>query len=323
MNKFSELGKYLDKFLQIFKKNKDFNYFYNRGIDFYGRKKYEKAAHYFEQAIGQPEVKPQVYYNLALTYQYMKDCEKAVEAYDKFLEANPDDHDGMYNLALSHFSLKNYSKSSEFYEKCVSIKKDCDSVKSLVLSYMADKQIQKIIDFSTELLEEIEGGLALYYAVAKALESKNSMNKDFTYLDAAIDMYRNLILLNPKHFDALMSVSICYAKHGEWQSSVDYCKKAIEASPDSFEANNQMGLIYYCCNEITEAIKYFEVAIKLKPKGDSKIYSNLAYAYEKVGDKRNAVKIFSQLVKKFPQYPAIEEIKNHLRILKTLDQQAI
>lgn len=78
-----------------------------------------------------------------------------------------------------------------------------------------------------------------------------------------------------------------------------------------------MGLVYYCCDEISEAVKYYEKAFELKPKGDYKIYSNLGYAYEKLGQYDKAINIFSKLIQKFPNLPAKDEIKNHLRILKT------
>ena len=157
----------------------------------------------------------------------------------------------------------------------------------------------------------------MYYAIAKTFENKHSLNKDFTFIDKAIEMYSRIIEQEPENFDVYLSISICYAKKGEWENSVDYCKRAIQINPESYDANNQMGLVYYCCNELKEAIKHYETALGLKPD-DYKIYSNLGYAYEKIGDFNKAVKIFSQLVKKFPQMPAKDEIKNHLRILKTL-----
>lgn len=318
MNKISKRQKYIDKLLKIIYTGRNFEFFYNKGVDFYNKKKYDKAVQFFKFALDRPQVQPQVYYNLALTYQYMKKYDRAIVTYNKFLELRPNDYDGLYNLALTYYSLEKYQKATELFEKCMAIKKDEDGVKALILSYLEENQVQKAIDFAEEVIQEGEKGLKLYYSIAKVFETKNFLNKDFTYIDTAIEMYAKITQLDPKNFDAYLSISICYAKRGEWQQSVDFCKKAIATNPKSYEANNQMGLVYYCCNQITESIKYYETALKLKPEGDYKIYSNLAYAYEKMGEKRKAVKIFSQLIKKFPQYPAKNEIKNHLRILKAI-----
>lgn len=303
--------------LELFNLGKNFEFFYNRGIDFYNKKDYDSAINSFKLALQQSKVRPQVYYNLALTYQCSKSYENAIVTYKKFLEAVPDDYDALYNIALTYYSLENFPRSTEFFEKCLNIKKEEDGVRALALSYLAENEVQKVVNFAEDLFQNDPNGLKLYYVIAKVFENKNSFNRDFTYIDIAIEMYATIARMHPEHFDSYLSISICYAKKGEFQSSVDYCRKAIEANPNSYEANNQMGLVYYCCNEINEAIKYYEAALNLKPEGDYKIYSNLAYAYEKMGDKQKAIKIFTQLVNKFPQYPAKNEIKNHLRILKS------
>jgi len=298
---------------------KSFEYLYNHGIDLYNKTQYEKAITFFKQALETPGVQPQVHYNLGLSYQCLKSYENAVESYKKFLGLKPDDYDGLYNLALTHYTLEIYDAAIELFEKCIDIKKDEDGVKAITLAYLSGNQTQKAIDLADELLKIPEEGTNLTYAIAKIFEGKNSMNKDFTYIDIAINLFQKLILVQPKHYNSYLSLSICYAKKGEWENSVKFCEKAIETNPTSFEANNQMGLVYYCRNEIGKAIKYYETALKLKPAGDFKIYSNIAYAYEKNGDVKKAIKIFTQLINKFPKYPARDEVKNHLRILKTLN----
>lgn len=301
-----------------FLKGKKFEFFYNLGIDFYGKKDYENAVKYFKFAIEQQEVKPQVYYNLALTYQYMKDYDTAVSTYNKFLELVPEDYDGLYNLALTYQMKENHPKAIELFEKAVAIKKEEDGIKMLVSAYLNQNEVQKAIDFAEELFKLPENGDKLYYVVAKIFECKNSFSKEFTFIDKAIEMYSKLVEKDAQNFEAYLSISICYAKKGEWENSVTYCQKALDTNPKSYEANNQMGLVYYCFNDIKEAIKYYEIALKLNPSKDYKIYSNLGYAYEKVGQTGKAIKIFSQLVSKFPNCPAKDEIKNHLRILKSL-----
>lgn len=311
-----KLKENLNKNLKMLSFHKSFEFYYNKGIDFYNKKQYEKAITCFKQAILQSNVQPQVYYNLGLSHQYMKNYDNAIVSYNKFLEKQPNDYDGLYNLALTYYTIENFSKAIELFEKCIAIKKDEDIVKTLTIAYLAGNEVQKAMDLGDEVFQIPIEGIKLYYTIAKAFENKNSLNKDFTYLDIAIGMYSKIIQADSGNFDSYISISICYAKKGEWENSVEFCKKALEKNPNSYEANNQMGLVYYCYNEIDEAVKYYEIALKLKPKGDYKIYSNLAYAYEKKGDTKKAIKLFSQLVSKFPQYPAKNEIKNHLRILK-------
>lgn len=314
MNKLINIKQYIKGKFKSFKKD-SFEYFYNSGIDFYDKNDYEKAIKQFLAAIEKPNVKPQVYYNLALCHQCLKDYDKAIANYNKFLALKPDDYDGLYNLALTYFLKEDYANASVFFEKGLKIKTDEDGIKSLVLSYLNNNEQEKALEFAEKFLEQ-PNGLDLYAMVAKVFENKNSLSKDYRYIDVAIRMYSKLIEINPNPFEAYLSVSISYAKKGDWEKSLEFCQKAIDFNPNSYEANNQMGLVYYCCDEVKKAIEYYEKALKLNPDKDYKIYSNLGYAYEKIAQYDKAVKIFTQLLAKFPKFHAKDEIKNHLRILK-------
>lgn len=316
----SDLNKIKDFFAKklSYVNEKNFDFFYNLGVDAYQKQDYEKAIKNFLLSLEQNEIKSQVYYNLALTYQCTKNYNKAISTYHKFIELNPNDYDGLYNLGLVYYTTENYKKAIEYFKICVEKKEEKDGIKALTLAYLSNKEIESAIEFSEKILNSSENGLELYYEIATVFENKNSFNKDFTYLDIAIEMFTSIIQTEPKFFEAYLSTSTCYAKKGEWEKAVDYCNKALESNPQSYEANNQMGLIQYCCNNIKEAVKSYETALKLKPKGDYKVYSSLGYAYEKIGRYDKAIKIFTQLISKFPQFPAKDEIKNHIRILKEI-----
>ncbi len=314
MNILNKIKEYIQKNLT---EGRKFKFFYNLGIDSYSKKDYQNALKFFNRAAEQPEAKSEVYYNLGLTYQCIKDYDKAIEAYNKFLDNNPQDYDAVYNLGLTYFLKEDFSSAVNCFEKCLKVKLEEDSIKALALAYLSLGETQKALEFADKIFYE-ENGLQLYYSIAKVFENKNSLNKDFTYIDKAIEMHKRIIDADSNYFDSYLSASICYAKKGEWENSVEFCKKALTVNPKSYEANNQMGLIYYCCEEIKEAVRFYETALKLNPGKDYKIYSNLGYAYEKIGQYDKAVKIFSQLLNKFPKFPAKEEIKNHMRILKTL-----
>lgn len=319
MVKVSFIKNFTDFLFGALYKNKGFEFYYNQGIDYFNKTVYEKALFEFKTSLQKPNPQPQVHYNMGLTYHYLGNYENAIACYNHFLALRPDDYDGLYNLALTYYTLENYSKAQEIFEKCLDIKKEEEGIKALVLCYLALDAPQKAIDLASRFSNEGLQGKNFAYVIAKTFENKNSFSREFKNIETAIELYSNMILNDPENHNLYLSISICYAKKGDWENSVEFCKKALEKAPASYEVNNQMGLIYYCRNQVEEAVKFYEIALKSKPEGDYKIYSNLAYAYEKLGDKDKAIKMFSSLIKKFPNYPAKDEIKNHLRILKTSD----
>lgn len=314
MNIFKQIKAHLNE--KVLSSNK-FDSFYNLGIDYYKKKNYETAIRYFKFALEQNEIKPHVYYNMALSYQYLEEYDDAIYYYNKFLEQNRYDYDCLYNVALIYYNKGSFAEAVEFFEECLDIRIEDDCADFLISSYFELNDIRKVTAFADRLLNCKTNKLNLYYKIAKRFEAKNFFSLDFTYIDKAIEMYKEIISFDPNYFDAYLSISICYAKKGIWSSSIDFCQKALKVNPKSCEANNQMGLIYYCYDEIEKAVEYYETALRLNPD-DHKIYTNLGYAYEKVGKIDKAVEIFYVFINKFPDVPAKDEIENHLKLLNII-----
>ena len=113
----------------------------------------------------------------------------------------------------------------------------------------------------------------------------------------------------------MLSISLVYAKKGDWTNAIKYCEKALEINPRSFEANNQMGFAYYCAEDFETCMQYYNIAFKINSKTDYSIYSNMAYAYEKMGKTQEAIKMFKELITKFPDFPTKDEVKRHAKEL--------
>lgn len=319
MPKLNEIINYIMEKLGLLGVNK-FNLYYNLGVSAYLRKDNEKAVKYFEKALHQRKIKPQVYYNLALIHQKNQEFNKSIKFYLNFLELKPTDYDGLFNLALTYYSTKDFPNAVKYFEKCIEIKDEPDAIKALITAYVDNNDTDKAFELSKKILKQNQNSINICYEIAKIFENKIYPTKDFTYINIAIKIFESIIKKDKTYFDAYLATSICYAKKGEWEKSVEFCAKALSLNAKSYEANIQMGLVCYCFDALEDAIKYYETAFKFKPKGDYKIYSNLGYAYEKNCDYEKAIKIFSELVKKFPNLPAKDEIKNHLRILRSMGQ---
>ena len=68
----------------------------------------------------------------------------------------------------------------------------------------------------------------------------------------------------------LFTKALAHQKAGETDRAVDLWKKFLENQPRSFEARNNLGLLYYADDRIARAISQFERALVLKP-GSAKI----------------------------------------------------
>src|SRR5574344_1502218 len=133
-----------------------------------------------------------------------------------------------------------------------------------------------------------------------------------------IDLYK-LCAKFPEVSDFVnLSISMCYARINNWDKAVNYAQKVVVANPDSYQANRQLGFIYYCESDIERAINYYKTALLINPYPAYKLYSELAYSYEKAKKYDEAIKQFELLLSKFTDFPAFYEIKFHMQYLRQL-----
>jgi tetratricopeptide (TPR) repeat protein len=73
-----------------------------------------------------------------------------------------------------------------------------------------------------------------------------------------------------------------------WRDPIKFYKLALQYSPNSYRAHNEIGVIYLNQDKYDMAIPEFKESIKLNPKFDQ-AYDNLGVAYDKSGNLKEAI----------------------------------
>ena len=100
-----------------------------------------------------------------------------------------------------------------------------------------------------------------------------------------------------------------------FEEAKKYCQVALKSFPSSFDANYNMGILFYHLNKFEDAIYYFELAIKLEPKQTVEVYLNLSLVYELVQKEEDAIKILKDALNNIEDKNGLEIIKQNLRRL--------
>lgn len=291
-----------------------FDAYFSKGLELYDKKKYKLAMEFFKIALSQSNAEPYANYNLALTYQKLNKQDEAIKHYEKFLEFYPQDQSSLYNVAIIYYEREDYRHAATYFYKSFKQQQDKSNVQALTKSYLKMDKLPRVMDLVDYIFNSTCDN-SYAYEVAKLIEEQNATITNPEMLNYPLDIYLRLLEESPENFDLALSTSIVYAKKGDWDNAIKYCEKALEINPRSFEANNQMGFAYYCAEDFERCLEYYDIAFKINSKTEYSIYSNLGYAYEKMGRKQDAIKMFKELILKFPDFPTKDEIKRHTKEL--------
>jgi len=141
--------------------------------------------------------------------------------------------------------------------------------------------------------------------------------------DAAIQKY-NLLLeqaaADPamgKNMGAkgLAAIGLCFLKQDKLAESQDYFKKSIEMAPQDENLPYNVAEIYFSNQQIDDAIRYFDLAIQIKPDWPDPYY-RMAFAYLNKGDNAKAIENLEKFIKLEPETERTAQAKSILEAIK-------
>ena len=102
--------------------------------------------------------------------------------------------------------------------------------------------------------------------------------------------------LDGQTFDQLISKARSLRRQGQNKKAIEAFRSALQASPDSLDALNEMGLTHIHIGEQNEAIVAFDLAISIS-ETDFRAHSNKAEAYLTLGSFEEANKVADEGLK--------------------------
>lgn len=312
---FQTLKKYLDIFSFLpFLKSKTADEYYNRAIDLYQNKEYQKAISFLSKAEAKAHDPTAALYTKGLCYQELGDTQKAKEAYQKVLTIIPEDTDTLYNLSRLYYNEEDLDTALAYAEQAIDMIEDNGDEMIyylLALIYEQQNRVEDAIRYYEQTIDldpaHIEAGGFLSKLYIK--------QQDYP---KAISILKNMVEYNPDNLQFNYELALCLAKIGEWEDTVKYCRRVIEIDPAFVKAYNQLGLALYCMERLNEAVESYKKALEIDPKYATAL-NNLAYTYEKLQDYSNAIEKFSEFLtlKGYEESSAERmELEEHIALLK-------
>lgn len=105
-------------------------------------------------------------------------------------------------------------------------------------------------------------------------------------LNDAQKIYKKILKVNPRHFDALHNMAVILAQKKQFFEALMLFESAVKTNPNHAEVYNNRGILFYDLKRFDDAIQNYDKAIQLKP--------NYAEAYNNYGNTLKELKCFDE-----------------------------
>jgi arylsulfatase A-like enzyme/tetratricopeptide (TPR) repeat protein len=220
----------------------------------------------------------------AQAYELEDNYAEAERVYLRILEDVPDSPAGYVNLALAQARQRKFDRAIETLNNGIS--KIPDSEILLVRlghTYLVTGMLREAFETMNKVLGLDPRNVDALTVCAGILDTEGRKEEARTYYDRAL-------AVEPESRYLRMSYAGNLASRGRLKEAIEVYKKLIDDFPEEQAFYQYTGIAYSYLGEYDQAVSFLERALGIRPTPTG--YFNLAVAYEKSGNIREAMKNF-------------------------------
>ncbi len=148
------------------------------------------------------------------------------------------------------------------------------------------------------------------------IESRHNMAYAYENLgdfENAIKQYEKIANAAPDQPKEFFFLARAYAKHKEFNKTLDTLKKAVTLMPGDVNDVLKIGDIVYEDKEYDTALKIYQLAVGPSYKNQAEVHNKLGLAYKAKGDNENAIHEFEKALEIEPKNEVVEKNLENVR----------
>jgi tetratricopeptide (TPR) repeat protein len=281
------------------------------------QKQYKDAEQAYNDALGHDGNSIDALRGLMNTFLVQKQPDKAIAAAHAAIAKSPN-NSGFYDLlGTALFDHKHDLDSSEAaLRKAAELdKNNSDALLKLGQVQVAKGSADQALATYRQSVKDNPHDASFYILMGEIYEAKRDWND-------AKDSYQKALQIKPD--DPLASNNLAYVmlqSGGNVDVALSLAQAARRGMPDSSNAADTLGWVYYQKGAYPSAIDLFNEAIKLREKNqqpeDPTLHYHLGLAYEKIGKPDLARQQLERVLKINPNYSDAAEVRKELAQLKS------
>lgn len=187
-------------------------------------------------------------------------CEESIKLHQWIIEDYPFSELAWFNLATGYQSLKLYEKAIDAYRFALAIDDKLDiAYRNMGDAYIRLRQYKEAIEHLQKVIELCRPEDVIYEAIGHCYHKL----EDFAQ---ARFNYRKASHLNPDDTRLHYKIAVTYAKEERWEQAIKHLENAMRMHRTQPEYNLLMGECKMAQNKIKEAIQFFSIVVRVRPK---------------------------------------------------------
>ncbi len=201
-------------------------------------------------------------------------------------------------------------------------------VKGGISALPSDKEVLELVEKADNAMKEerYDDAISIYHQILQKYPSLFSISLNIGSihmkkgeLDQALEKYQDVLnklkerdgdfSKDPETaFKAFIGIGEVWVKKNDFEKARISFEEALKISPKDEALAYSVGDIYFANQRVDEAIRYFELAVNIKPDW-WKPYSKLGYCYLNKGEFQKALDYFRKSLEKDPNSPEAGTLK--------------
>src|SRR6266487_1590554 len=189
--------------------------------------------------------------------------EESIKLHQKIIDEFPYNDLAWFNLAAAYQGIKLYEKALDAYQYAIVINEKFDyAYRNMGDAYIRLRKYKEAIETLEKVLELTRPEEVIYEAIGHCYHRLNK------YAQARFN-YRKASHMNPDDSKLYYKIALTYINEGQWNSALKPLDQAIRMHRHTPEYNLAIGECYMQLQKYREAIQYFSIVVRNRPRNVS------------------------------------------------------
>lgn len=186
--------------------------------------------------------------------------EESIRLHQQIIDEHPYSELAWFNLAAAYQGLKLYEKAIDAYQYAIIIDEKMDfAYRNMADAFIRIKKYKDAIEMLEKVVELARPEDVIHEAIGYCYDKlKNYAQARFHYRKASH--------LNPEDSKLYYKIACTYINEQQWNSAIKQLETAMKIHRNQPDYNLAMGECYLRLNNFKEAVQYYSVVVRLRPR---------------------------------------------------------